>query len=98
MPDRVSPALCLDVLNIAAQNQTTDIRRVAETHLTAPCLLFDLLADLMSSEVLICSTTGDPRLLRLRFGPKAVQAVYLFALNFEIADLDVCARAAVERE
>lgn len=96
MPDRVSPAVCLEILNIAAQNQTTDIRRIAETHLTAPCLLFDLLSDLIAWEVLICSATGDPSQLRLRFGPKAVQAVYLFALNFEIADLDECARVAVE--
>lgn len=82
--DHVSPAICLDILNIAAQNQTTNIRQIAEAYRTAPCLLFDLLTDLLTAEVLICSATADPNQLRLRFGPKAVQAVYLFALNYDL--------------
>lgn len=84
MLDNISPAICLDILNIAAQNKSANIRQIAETYQTAPCLLFDLLADLMGAGVLICSATSDPDRLRLRLGPKAVQAVYLFALNCDM--------------
>lgn len=86
--DYVRPAICLDILSIAAQNRSANIHEIADQNQIAPCLIFELLSDLMVAGVLICSVAPDSNLLRLRFGPKAVQAVYLFALNYDSADAD----------
>lgn len=81
MLDQVKPSICLDILQEAAAMRGLCVRRMAAAHNVTASDVLGVLADLSIAGVLICRTTQVAGFVNLALGPKAVQAIFLFALN-----------------
>lgn len=85
MLDHVKPSVCLDILNHAAAGRGVCVRRISAKHETELSDLLGALADLTLAGVIRCEATAVAGFVSLALGPKAVQAVFLFALNCDDA-------------
>lgn len=73
--------LFMSILTAATHNQGVCIRALADRHGVSRRAVLDALADLTITGILHCRTTNVSGFLALSLGPKAVQAIFLFALN-----------------
>lgn len=85
--DFVNPSLCLHLLREASRNRAVCVRSVGKEFINTPQAVLDCLADLALAGVIECRVVPDvPGFLSLSLGGKALQAIFLFALNFDFPD------------